>query len=150
MTMDDDSPEGWYYLGTNGSENGPLNFRIIRAHLRLGTLPHDIPVRRHKQLRLCSFACMSFLLPKHRTTFPFANTLVVAVSFHFHTFTLNTDNFHTLFGVQVWREGLQDWTEAKNISLFRNMGHNVPPVSQSNKTNQQGHPSLVPPLVPLL
>jgi hypothetical protein len=57
-------------LGTDGGENGPLNFRIIRAHLRLGTLPLDIP---------------------------------------------------------VWREGLQDWTEAKNISLFRNMGHSVPP-----------------------
>ncbi|QDZ23199.1 hypothetical protein HOP50_09g57380 [Chloropicon primus] len=66
--MEEDSPEGWYYLGTDGAENGPLNFRIIRAHLRLGTLPVDIP---------------------------------------------------------VWREGLRDWTEAKNISLFRNMGGGV-------------------------
>lgn len=44
--MEEDSPEGWFYLGTDGTENGPLNFRIIRAHLRLGTLPADIPVWR--------------------------------------------------------------------------------------------------------
>ena len=83
--MDEDSPEGWYYLGTDGTENGPLNFRIIRAHLRLGTLPNDIP---------------------------------------------------------VWREGLRDWTEAKNISLFRNMGSgNVPPsplVEETVKSVENG------------
>ncbi len=78
----DDSPEGWYYLGTDGSENGPLNFRIIRAHLRLGTLPSDIP---------------------------------------------------------VWREGLTDWTEAKNISLFRNVGSKaVPPVSARDLERESG------------
>ena len=83
--MDEDSPEGWYYLGTDGTENGPLNFRIIRAHLQLGTLPNDIP---------------------------------------------------------VWREGLRDWTEAKNISLFRNMGSgNVPPsplVEETVKSVENG------------
>ena len=67
--MEEDSPEGWFYLTPDGVENGPLNFRIIRAHLRLGTLPSNIP---------------------------------------------------------VWREGLSDWTEAKNVSLFSNFGHGVP------------------------
>eukprot|EP00241_Pyramimonas_parkeae_P020982 CAMPEP_0114320616 /NCGR_PEP_ID=MMETSP0059-20121206/26051_1 /TAXON_ID=36894 /ORGANISM="Pyramimonas parkeae, Strain CCMP726" /LENGTH=129 /DNA_ID=CAMNT_0001448065 /DNA_START=73 /DNA_END=459 /DNA_ORIENTATION=+ len=28
----------WFYIGAHGQEHGPVNFRVIRAHLRLGLL----------------------------------------------------------------------------------------------------------------
>ena len=31
--MEEDSPEGWFYLGTDGTENGPLNFSDHKSTL---------------------------------------------------------------------------------------------------------------------
>ncbi|KAK3267007.1 hypothetical protein CYMTET_24410 [Cymbomonas tetramitiformis] len=35
---DEENSETWFYVGGDGEEHGPVNFRIVRAHLRLGLL----------------------------------------------------------------------------------------------------------------
>ena len=36
-----DATEGWFYADASGTERGPVNFRVVRANLRIGSLTLD-------------------------------------------------------------------------------------------------------------